>query len=144
PCIGMEIASPHGKSHHTDYPFALHQKYTLSWDYYSKGERFFIQSQKCTRCLCTLGQLCGPCTDVLSDSVLKGILQRIKFGMPDNTPFTYMPIGVLIDSLRTKAHQYRGLKLTRLNDLRTLASKIGQLDEHKQFVMAVASGKVER
>ncbi|KAJ6603900.1 hypothetical protein B0H10DRAFT_1922985 [Mycena sp. CBHHK59/15] len=55
-----------------------------------------------------------------------------------------MPISVLIDLLRSKSHQCRSSKLTRLNDLRALSSKMGQLDEHKQFVMAVASGKVER
>ncbi|KAJ7913114.1 hypothetical protein B0H13DRAFT_2232374 [Mycena leptocephala] len=70
--------------------------------------------------------------------------RRIQFGIPENTPFAFMPIGVLIDSLRNKAQQYRGLKLTRLNDLRALTGKMGQLDEHKQFVMVVASGKVER
>ncbi|KAJ6476636.1 hypothetical protein DFH09DRAFT_1253487 [Mycena vulgaris] len=55
-----------------------------------------------------------------------------------------MPISVLIDVLRSKVQLLRGFKLTRLNDLRKLFSKLVQLDEHKQFVMAVASGKVER
>ncbi|KAJ6603959.1 hypothetical protein B0H10DRAFT_1821788 [Mycena sp. CBHHK59/15] len=142
PCVEMQIAFPIGKSHHTDCPFALHRQYTLSWDYYSRGELFFIQSQKCTRALCAIGQLCRPCTDLLSDGVLKGILQRIKSGIPENTPFTFMPISILMDLLRSKSHQCRSLKLTRLNDLRALSSKMGQLDEHKQFVIAIASGKV--
>ncbi|KAJ6523229.1 hypothetical protein DFH09DRAFT_937986, partial [Mycena vulgaris] len=144
PCVGMEIRFPAAKSHHTDYPFGLHRKYTLSWDYYSKSERFFLQSQKCTRGLCPMGQLCRPCNDILSNGVLKGILERIKYGVPESTPFIFMPISVLIDVLRSKVQLLRGFKLTRLNDLRKLFSKLVQLDEHKQFVMAVASGKVER
>ncbi|KAJ7737509.1 hypothetical protein B0H16DRAFT_1762357 [Mycena metata] len=144
PCIGMQLRFPEGKSHHTDYPFGLHRKYSLSWDYYSKGERFYIQSQACTRGLCAAKQSCRPCDKLLSDSVLKGIFQRIQNGTPENIPFAFMPISVLIDSLRRKSDLFRGLKLTRLNDLRALTSKTGQLEEHKQFVMAVASGKVER
>ncbi|KAJ7469170.1 hypothetical protein FB451DRAFT_1340217 [Mycena latifolia] len=117
----MEISFPAGKSHHSDYPFALHRQFTLPWDYYSKGEHFFLQSQACTRGLSGRGQMCRPCNDISSHNMLKGILERIQYGIPESTP-------VLIDMLRDK--------LTRLNDLRKLFGKLAQLDKHKH-------GKVE-
>ncbi|KAF8188597.1 hypothetical protein K438DRAFT_2146607, partial [Mycena galopus ATCC 62051] len=55
-----------------------------------------------------------------------------------------MPIGTLVETVRKKADQCRGLKLTKLNVVRKLLGKMAALDEHKQFVMAVASGRVER
>ncbi|KAF8208013.1 hypothetical protein K438DRAFT_2071565 [Mycena galopus ATCC 62051] len=55
-----------------------------------------------------------------------------------------MPIGTLVETVRKKADQCRGLKLTKLNVVRKLLGKMAALNEHKQFVMAVASGRVER
>ncbi|KAJ7663740.1 hypothetical protein DFH06DRAFT_986394, partial [Mycena polygramma] len=55
-----------------------------------------------------------------------------------------MPIASLIDVVRKKTDQCRGLKLTKLNVVRKLIGKMAALDEHKQFVMAIASGRVER
>ncbi|KAJ7167785.1 hypothetical protein C8R46DRAFT_1270144 [Mycena filopes] len=125
PCVGIEIRFPVGKSHHSDYPFGLHRQYSLPWDYYSKGDRFFIQAQACARGLCPVGNTCVHCTRILSHTVLKGIFQRLQSGVPEHTPYSFMPSSVLIDLLRRKSDLYRGLKLTRLNDLRALTSKTG-------------------
>ncbi|KAJ7498368.1 hypothetical protein B0H11DRAFT_1909401 [Mycena galericulata] len=43
-----------------------------------------------------------------------------------------------------KIDQTRSLKLTKLNVVRKLLGKMAALDDHKQFVMAIASGRVER
>ncbi|KAK6984736.1 hypothetical protein R3P38DRAFT_3332782 [Favolaschia claudopus] len=50
----------------------------------------------------------------------------------------------LVDTVRHKTDQCRRLKLTKLNMARKLIGKMAALNEHKQFVMAVASGRVER
>ncbi|KAJ7170424.1 hypothetical protein C8R43DRAFT_1120855 [Mycena crocata] len=123
PCIGMQVTFPDGKSHHTDYPFGLHRQFTLPC-YYSKGEPFFIQSQMHTRGLCEPGKMCRRCNELSSDNMLVGILDRIRNGIPENSTFIFMPISVLIDALRNRVQQYRGLKLTRLNDLRKLFGKL--------------------
>ncbi|KAJ7200082.1 hypothetical protein B0H12DRAFT_1289370 [Mycena haematopus] len=143
-CPGLEIRFPQGRSHHVDYPFGLHQQYRLPWDYYSKGDRFFVQSHDCRRSLVAINRGCGPCEGLLLNDVLCGIVQRIRFGIHPNTPLIYMPISTLVETVRKKADQCRGLKLTKLNIVQKLLGKMAALDEHKQFVMAVASGRVER
>ncbi|KAF8214789.1 hypothetical protein K438DRAFT_1484927, partial [Mycena galopus ATCC 62051] len=87
---------------------------------------------------------CVPCENFLHNDVLRGIVQRICAGIHPNTPLIYMPIGTLVETVRKKADQCRGLKLTKLNVVRKLLGKMAALNEHKQFVMAVASGRVER
>ncbi|KAJ7782583.1 hypothetical protein DFH07DRAFT_764716 [Mycena maculata] len=144
PCTGIELAFPPGGSHHVDYPFGLHQQYNLPWDYYSRHNQFFIQSKNCQRDLVVKGEPCKSCNSLLANDVLLGIIRRIWHGIHENTPLIYMPISGLIDCARRKTVQTRGLKLTKLNVVRQLLGKMAALDEHKQFVMAVASGKVER
>ncbi|KAJ7840985.1 hypothetical protein B0H13DRAFT_1466627, partial [Mycena leptocephala] len=144
PCTGLVVIFPEGRSHHVDYPFGLHKQYDLPWDYYSKRDRFFVQSQHCRRSLVTPGTGCAPCDEILRNDVFRGIMQRIGLGIHENTPIIYMPIASLIDTVRKKSDQCRGLKLTKLNVVRKLLGKMAALDEHKQFVMALASGRVER
>ncbi|KAJ6456749.1 hypothetical protein C8R45DRAFT_844675, partial [Mycena sanguinolenta] len=134
-CAGLEIRFLQGRSPHTDYPFGLHKQYDLPWDYYSKCDTFFIQSHHCLRSLVAINQGCTPCEGLLRNNVLRGILQRIGFGIHPNTPLIYMPIGTLVDTVRQKIDQCRTLKLTKLNVVRKLVGKMAALEEHKQFVI---------
>ncbi|KAJ7104452.1 hypothetical protein B0H15DRAFT_795200 [Mycena belliarum] len=144
PCFGLEIRFGEGQSPHVDYPFGLHKQFVLPWDYYSKGERFYIQAKACTQELVEQDCACRACDDLLLNDVLIGVMQRAAHGVHENTPLIYMPIGVLITVLRRRIEQCRGLKLVKLNDTRKLLGVVAQLEEHKQFVMAVGSGKVTR
>ncbi|KAJ7078273.1 hypothetical protein B0H15DRAFT_804878 [Mycena belliarum] len=144
PCFGLEIRFPAGQSHHTQYPFGLHKQFVLPWDYYSRSERFYIQSKTCKRGLVAPGHGCSACEGLLLNDVLVGVLQRAAHGVHENTPLIYMPIGVLVTVLRRRIDQCRGLKLIKLNDTRKLLGVVAELEEHKQFVMAVGSGKVTR
>ncbi|KAK6984092.1 hypothetical protein R3P38DRAFT_2398621, partial [Favolaschia claudopus] len=143
-CCGLYIGFEEGQSHHVNYPFGLHQQYDLPWDYYSQRDKFFLQSHRCRRTLVPAGRACEPCGSILRNDVFVGILQRMGCGIHPNTPLIYMPIANLVETVRRKTDQCRSLKLTHLNLARKLLGKMTALDEHKQFVMAVASGRVER
>ena len=56
----------------------------------------------------------------------------------------YQPIAGLITLAERKSRQIDTLRLTKLNDSRKLIGKLGALDNHKQWMQAIASGKVER
>ncbi|KAJ7155332.1 hypothetical protein C8R46DRAFT_1196801 [Mycena filopes] len=144
PCSGLILGFPSGRSHHTDYPFGLHQQYALTWDYYSKRDQFFVQSHSCIQAMVVPGKACRPCDGIMRNDIFRGVVQRIMHGYLENIPLIYLPIAALMDVARKKTEQCRGLKLTKLNIVRKLAGKMNALDEHKQLVMAVASGKVQR
>ena len=55
----------------------------------------------------------------------------------------YHSIGGLVAIARTKTREIRALHLRKLNDAQKLTGKAVALDNFKQWVMAVSSGKVE-
>ncbi|KAK7013774.1 hypothetical protein R3P38DRAFT_2465996, partial [Favolaschia claudopus] len=120
PCCGMLIMFPEGRSHHVDYPFGLHQQYPLPWDYYSQRDKFYVQSHHCLRSLRAGGKSCNSCEALLRDDVFVGILQRIAGGIHPSTPLIYRPISVLVETVRNKSDECRGMKLTKLNLVRKL------------------------
>jgi hypothetical protein len=74
----------------------------------------------------------------------EGILDQIQFGIHVNTSLDYQPIGGLVQVVRRKSERLEKLHLTKLNDDRTLARRTASLADHKQWVLAVASGWVDR
>ncbi|KAK7029062.1 hypothetical protein R3P38DRAFT_2775653 [Favolaschia claudopus] len=113
-CCGLAIRFPEGTSHHVAYPSGLHQQYDLPWDNYSRRNEFFIQSHDCRRSLVSATQACLSCEALLPHDVLVGILHRIARGTHPSTPIIYRPTGVLVDTVRNKSEECRGLKLTNL------------------------------
>jgi hypothetical protein len=87
---------------------------------------------------------CTPCEDLLSNDNLHGILERIAGEIHESTPLIFMPVSGLIATARRKIENLRTVKLLTLNDTRKLLAVLAELEEHKQFVMAVASGQVTR
>jgi hypothetical protein len=79
-----------------------------------------------------------------SDDRLINLLHRIKDGINESTPLMFYPIGSLITKLHRKNDQIKVLRLTTHADARKRESQNVALDRHKQFMMAVASGKVRR
>jgi hypothetical protein len=76
--------------------------------------------------------------------ILKGILQRMEMGVHENTPLVYHSVGSLVTLLRRKQGEIKVLRLQKLNSARKLTGKAVAIDNLKQWVMAVGSGKVER
>lgn len=65
-------------------------------------------------------------------------------GVHEYSNLVYHSIGGLIEIIQQKVGKVRTLKLRILNDARKLANKAKVIDEFKQWVMAVGSGRVER
>ena len=79
-----------------------------------------------------------------SNVMYEGIMEQIEHGVNENTHFVYQLIGGLINLAQRKAGQIHALQLTKLNDNHKLLGKVMALEDHKQWIMAVASGWVDR
>ena len=71
-------------------------------------------------------------------------MDRIQHGTHENVPLMYHGVGALITITRWKANHIKQLRMSKLNDSQKLLVKAGTLDDHKQWVLAVASGRVDR
>jgi hypothetical protein len=143
-CCGILLTFPPGKNAHMSYPFGLHNERPLPWNYRSLDDRFFIQAKSCLGAFVEVGQVCAPCNSLKSDVIYQGVIERIERGMKENVLFAFQPVGGLISLLRGRVGQVRAMHLTRLNDTRKLVGKAAALEDHKQWILAVASRKVDR
>jgi hypothetical protein len=72
-----------------------------------------------------------------------GIMDRIKYGAHENIPLVYHGVGGLVTIVRCKQDYIETLQMIKLNDSRKLLGKMGVLEDHKQWVLAVVSGCVD-
>lgn len=143
-CSGVVVPFPPGQEPYGSYPFGLHQHYSLPWDIHIVGGILRTQSSTCHQTRRADKDACEKCLSLLSHTVLKGIIRRLDDGIHENTPHHYKPIGGLISVIRRKDDYARTLLLINLTETRKLARRAKTLDDHKKFLMAVASGKVQR
>ncbi|KAJ7752527.1 hypothetical protein B0H14DRAFT_2182183, partial [Mycena olivaceomarginata] len=143
-CIGWTIRFPAGKSPHTSYPFTLHTEYSLPWGYEFSEGNFILRASGCLRRLKDEEILCNPCVVVSSNTILAGIYARIRDGVDENSRLCFHPIENLIEINRRRTEQVRHQALLKLNDTRTIMRKMETIDNQKELIMAVASGKVMR
>ncbi|KAI9433597.1 hypothetical protein H4582DRAFT_2060981 [Lactarius indigo] len=132
-CEGIFVEFPHGKNHHISYPFGLHSERNVPWDYRSTKDKFYIQAKLCRKPSISQGSACEDC------QALTSIPLYIS-----NAPLVYHGVGGLVEVARCKTGQVRQLRLTKLNASRKLLGKATALDDHKQWIMAIASGRVDR
>jgi hypothetical protein len=90
------------------------------------------------------GQVCVACEALKSTSLYDGIMHRINRGVHENTPLHYHGLGGLITTIQRKNEQVQRLRMTKLNNSRKLLGKATALEDHKQWILAVASGRVDR
>ncbi|KAH9170291.1 hypothetical protein EDB89DRAFT_2190372 [Lactarius sanguifluus] len=143
-CEGILVQFPHGKNHHISYPFGIHSERDLPWDYRSTRDKFYIQAKLCRRPSISKGNACNDCQALTSVPLYISIMDRIRNGVHENTPLIYHGIGGLVEVAQRKTEQVRQLRLTKLNASRRLLGKATALDDHKQWIMAIASGRVDR
>lgn len=143
-CEGIPVEFPQGKNQHISYPFGLHNERDIPWDYRSTRGKFFIQSLLCRKPPVSAGRACDDCRALTSIPLYNKIMDRIRNGVHENTPLIYHGFGGVLEVARRKTEQVRQLRLTKLNTSRKLLSKATALDDHKQWMMAIASGRVER
>lgn len=106
--------------------------------------KFFLQAKFCKKALVDVGKACTACTGLESNVVYQGIVDHIQWGMGENTPFTYQPIGGLMNLLQQRVDQVQALHLIKVNNHCKLAGRAAALEDHKQWILAVVSGKVDR
>ncbi|KAJ7814913.1 hypothetical protein B0H14DRAFT_2375718, partial [Mycena olivaceomarginata] len=118
-CPGVRLTFPPGKNQHTSYPFGLHAKFSLLWNYFSEGEHFFLRSNRCRqRVPSPEPRLCKSCDELdRRDDFLDGIRERITNGINENTLLMFFPFGGLIRRVRKKNDQ---LRVMRLIDVRKI------------------------
>jgi hypothetical protein len=90
------------------------------------------------------GEACRACKDIQSDDNFNTMMDRIQHGVHPNSTLDYQPIGGLIELVRRKTDQIEQMHLTKLNDNRKLETHAASLADHKQWILAIASGRVER
>jgi hypothetical protein len=143
-CGGNLVIFPPGKNQHTSYPFGLHNEQIIPWNYHSINESFYLQARSCTKEPVDVGEACAFCDALKSTSLYDGIIHRMEHGVHENTPLAYHGVGGLVVAVRRKIDQVRQMRLTKLNTGRKLLGKSAILEDHKQWILAVASGRVDR
>ena len=143
-CEGVVVDFPPKKNHHTSYPFGIHNERDIPWDYRSTNDKFYIQAKLCCRPFVSEGSACQDCHELTSTPFYVGIMDRIRHGVHENSPLMYHGVGGLIEVARRKSEQVRQVQMTKLNTSRKLLGKATALDNHKQWMMAIASGRVDR
>lgn len=93
-CPGIRLTFPAGKNQHTSYPFGLHARFPLPWNYFSEGEQFFVRSTSCRRHVAgPEPRSCKPCTELdRKNDFLHEIRGRITNGINENTPYIFFPV----------------------------------------------------
>jgi hypothetical protein len=136
-----------GKDPHSSYPFGIHSQRSLPWNYQSIDDRFYLQSKQCKKSTHTAGssfEACRPRRQIREHDQFENINKRLHHGIHPNTPLAYQPIGGLVTIVRQKTADVQQLRLRRLNDSWRLLGKAAILEDHKQWIMAVASGRVDQ
>ena len=126
-------------NHHTSYPFGLHTEFQLLWHYCSVDNIFYLQSNNCKGISVNEGSSCKDCLTLTKNDTFLSVQDCIHYGIHPSTPLIYYPIGGLIALTCQKIDQLQSLKLFCLNDSQKLVGKVAALEDHKQWVMAVAS-----
>ena len=143
-CEGIPVEFPQGRNHHISYPFGIHSEHDVPWDYRSTRDKFYIQAKLCRKPSVSTGSACDDCRALTSIPLYTSVMDRIRYGVHENTPLVYHGVGGLVEVARRKTEQVRQLRLTKLNTSRKLLGKATALDDHKQWMMAIASGRVDR
>ncbi|KAH9171569.1 hypothetical protein EDB89DRAFT_1090585 [Lactarius sanguifluus] len=127
-CEGIFVEFPHGKNHHTSYPFGLHSERIIPWDYRLTEDKFYIQAKLCRKPLISKGSACEDCRVLASTPLYVGIMDRIRHGVHENAPLAYHGVGDLIETVRRKTGQVQQLRLTKLNASRKLPGNCDDSD----------------
>ncbi|KDR70646.1 hypothetical protein GALMADRAFT_21123, partial [Galerina marginata CBS 339.88] len=150
-CSGVLVETPVGMSPYSAYPFELHKDMGDPWDCVIVNGQLTAHARGCEKHIS--GQkICKQCELLSRNTSLLRIVDRMREGIHRNAPFAYHSTAGLINIVREKSSQINSLRLRKLtgtslrklNDTRKIVAKAGALDAHKDWIMAIGSGKVER
>ncbi len=102
-CKGYKLTIHLSESPHMVYPFALHQKFLLLWDYEFSNSTLWL-------CACTCYQhpqhsdkeSCHSCLDLIQDSILQGIEDHIRDGIHENAGLAYYGFAGIMEIVQQK------------------------------------------
>jgi hypothetical protein len=114
-CGGILVRFPPNKNQHTSYPFGIHAKCDVLWDYRSVHDLFYIQAKLCHRPFVSEGSACEDCHALTFTPLYIGTMNQIQRGIHENSPLIYHGIGGLIGVTRPKAEQVHQIQMTKLN-----------------------------
>ncbi|KDR66334.1 hypothetical protein GALMADRAFT_80973, partial [Galerina marginata CBS 339.88] len=144
-CKGYIPDLPGGRSPHGAYPFAIHgSRNPPPWSYSVQSNVLALFANGCRGVCNSTGNCCHVCQGLGRNERLEDILSRMEHGVHENAPFFYHGIDGLIHLLQRKNEQIDFHRMKGLNQTRSLLQKAKALDNHKQFMIAIASGNVER
>jgi hypothetical protein len=143
PCKGVCITFPKGMNQHTLYPFGIHSEHDVPWNYRSIDDKFYLQAKSCQKLSLLEEGVCKNCQRLTSSSLYARIMHRITFGVHKSTPLVYHGIGALMAIAQQKTDQIEQLCMLKLNDSQKLLVKASTLEDHKQWILAIASGWVD-
>ena len=143
-CSGIIVHVPPGKSVHSTYPFGLHDELGDPWNYAVVNGTLILRARNCQLVARNGDERCEGCNTLTKHTALQGVLDRMESGVHENSRLVYHGVGGLVKIVRQRTHQVETLRLRKLNDARKLISKAAALEDHKEWMMAIGSGKVER
>jgi hypothetical protein len=138
------VKLPDGQSPNSTYPFALHNLHSLPWNYAVWNGVLILFSRGCQGSQGRNTRTCQSCRELQKNKVLEGIIMRMKDGTVESSPYAYHGIDGLIRLLNRKNDCIEFHHLRGLNQAHNLLRKATVLDDHKRFLVAIASGKVQR
>ncbi|KAH9011145.1 hypothetical protein EDB85DRAFT_1901324 [Lactarius pseudohatsudake] len=127
PCEGVRLEFPEGSNPHMLYPIGIHGERAVPWNYRSDDDKIYLQAKSCQGSV-VYG---GRGVPKLPENHLKYPLCRYR-------------VGALMTIARRKTDQIEQLRMSKLNDTRKLLVKASTLEDHKQWILAIASGRVDR
>ncbi|KAF8890598.1 hypothetical protein BD779DRAFT_1702573 [Infundibulicybe gibba] len=145
-CKGVCVPLMPGATPYAAYPFMLHEQLLLPWDVHLTKDRLMIQSTSCEGTVDedSDDRGCRICRTLPTHGVMEGIRQRMEHGVHENSPYVYQSMQGLINLMRKKTNTIDAMRYEKLTRAAKLLTRVGALDEHKRFIMAVGDGRVDR
>lgn len=150
-CSGYIFDLPLGQSPSSTYPFALHDKMNLPWDYSVSNGMMKLYARTCELYMpinddgaVDAETACQHCQNLVSNTILQGICRRAIEGVLENSNYAYNGFAGMVEILQRKNTVIETLRLRGLNSARRLIGQAASLSDHNRFMVAIASGKYER
>ncbi|KAJ7843528.1 hypothetical protein B0H14DRAFT_2201514, partial [Mycena olivaceomarginata] len=143
-CVGVKVKFPDGVSAWEGYTNGLHSQLNDPWDAVIRRGEMRIFSRSCEKDVDDGDETCMRCEDIATSAHFQTVQHHILDPPKAKTNRAYYSTNGLVKKVREGQRSVRALRLVRINDGKKIASRTRALALHKQWVAAVASGKVLR
>lgn len=137
-CPGLELVIPAGQSPYLSYPFAIHAETDWPWALRLDGQQIYLHSPSCQKR--TFALPCVDCASLKHNPNVCRIVEHIEAGAKEHTNWKWLSFSQLQERAERLARQLNETRLTALNTRRKLAHRARVLENHKRFLIHVASG----